>query len=62
MGPFDRPVMGGLDDMFDFNRDGKMDIFEDAMEMQFLAEQGVFGIPDEDNDNDNEDDDEEDDE
>lgn len=56
MGPFDRDAMGGLDSMFDFNQDGKMDIFEDAMEMQFLAENGVFGIPDDDEDDEDSDD------
>lgn len=36
MGFFDRDVKGGYDRLFDYNRDGKLDAFEQAMQWDDL--------------------------
>lgn len=36
MGFFDRDVRNGFDSMFDFDRNGKLDTLEQAMQFEFL--------------------------
>lgn len=36
MGFFDRDVRNGFDRMFDFNRDGKLDMSEQAMQFDYI--------------------------
>ncbi|MEZ3488218.1 MAG: hypothetical protein K1W22_16960 [Lachnospiraceae bacterium] len=38
MGFWDREVRDGFDAMFDFNRDGQLDPFEQAMQFDFIEE------------------------
>lgn len=38
MGFWDREVRGGFDAMFDFNRDGYLDPFEQVMQLDFIEE------------------------
>jgi len=37
MGPWDDEVESGFDDMFDLNRDGKVDRTERAMQLDFMS-------------------------
>lgn len=39
MGFWDRDVENSFDRMFDYNRDGHLDMFEQAMQFEFLEEE-----------------------
>ncbi len=44
MGPFDRPVNGMLESVFDSNRDGKLDLSEEAMMHDYMEREDKFEL------------------
>lgn len=52
MGFWDKEVRDGFDGIFDYNRDGQLDIFEQAMQYEFYKESMKSDSSDDDDDED----------